>query len=312
LNGFAAPAPINTMNKTLLCRLAAVLSLAMLGTASPTPAGASTFPALNDPKSPETHAGKFVWAELFTSDAAAATKFYTAVFSWTASTVVEHGDTYTVFSNDGHPVAGLRQRTVAKAGHPARWIHYASVTDIDAALSVVAKAGGEVRAPARKFPKLGSLAIATDSEGSPFGLLQSSSGDSADNEPANGGWNWCHLFVKNPKAAADFYRQVLGYEVAPDSRTGSGSELLLSTGGVNRGGASVLPDSEEAKPGWLGVVRVISLDEALARVPSLGGEVMVPPHDAAFGSRFAVIADPTGGTVGIVQYVDNANPATRP
>ena len=300
------------MNKTLPCRLATVLSLAMMAIASITPARAASFPALNDPKSGETHAGKFVWAELFTSDAAAATKFYTGVFSWTAATVVEHGDTYTVFSNDGHPVAGLRQRTVAKPGHPARWIHYVSVTDIDAALSVVAKAGGEVRAPARKFPNLGSLAIATDNEGSPFGLLQSSSGDSADNEPTNGGWNWSHLFVKNPKAAAEFYRQVFNYEVAPDSRTGSGSELLLSTGGVNRGGVSVMPDSEGAKPGWLGVVRVISLDETLVRVPSLGGEVMVPPHNAAFGSRFAVIADPTGGTVGIVQYIDNANPATRP
>jgi len=135
------------MNKTLPCRLATVLSLAMMAIASITPARAASFPALNDPKSGETHAGKFVWAELFTSDAAAATKFYTGVFSWTAATVVEHGDAYTVFSNDGHPVAGLRQRTVAKPGHPARWIHYVSVTDIDAALSVVAKAGGE-RPPA--------------------------------------------------------------------------------------------------------------------------------------------------------------------
>jgi len=301
------------MHKTLLHGLATALSLATtLGIASSTSAGAATFPALNDPGSGEAHPGKFVWAELFTSDSAAATKFYTGVFAWTATTLEMHGAAYTVFSNGSHPVAGLRQRNSTAPGHPSRWIHYISVADIESAASIVAKAGGELRAHARKFPKMGLLAIATDSEGSPFGLLQSSSGDSADNEPANGGWNWCHLFVKNPKAAADFYRQVLGYEVAPDSRTGSGSELLLSTGGVNRGGASVLPDSEEAKPGWLGVVRVISLDEALARVPSLGGEVMVPPHDAAFGSRFAVIADPTGGTVGIVQYVDNANPATRP
>lgn len=284
----------------------------MLGAASALPARAAKFPPLNDPKSGETHPGKIVWAELFSSDAAAATKFYTGVFSWTAATVVEHGDTYTVFSNDGRAVAGLRQRTVAKSGHPSRWIHYVSVSDIDATLSAVAKAGGEVRAPARKFPSMGSLAIATDNEGSPFGILQSSSGDSADNEPTNGGWNWCHLFVKNPTAAADFYRRVFGYEVAPDTRTGSGSQVLLSTGGVNRGGVSVMPDRDDAKPGWLGVVRVINIDETLARVPSLGGEVMVPPHDAAFGSRFAVIADPTGGTVGIVQYTDNANPATRP
>jgi len=301
------------MNKTHLHRLATALAFTtMLGIGSLPSAKAASFPALNNPSSAETHPGKIVWAELFTSDSAAATKFYTGVFSWTAATVEQHGETYTVFSNGGRPVAGLRQRTNTTSGHPSRWIHYVSVANIDSALSTVAKAGGEVRAPARKFPNMGSLAIATDNEGSPFGILQSTSGDVADNEPTNGSWNWCHLFVKNPKNAADFYRQVFNYDVTPDSRTGSGSELLFSSGGVNRGGVSVLPNREDAKPGWLGVIRVANLDETLAQVPTLGGEVMVAPHDAAFGSRFAVIADPTGGTVGLVQYIDNANPANRP
>ena len=73
-----------------------------------------------------------------------------------------------------------------------------------------------------------------------------------------------------------------------------------------------LPDREDAKPGWLGVVRVESIDETLARAVKLGGEVLVSPRAAAFESRFAIIADSTGGTVGLVEYVDNANPANRP
>jgi predicted enzyme related to lactoylglutathione lyase len=100
--------------------------------------------------------------------------------------------------------------------------------------------------------------------------------------------------------------------VTPDARTGKKNELLLSSGVFNRGGVSVLLDREDAKPGWLGVIRVTNLDEMLARVPALGGEVILAPHDAALGSRFAVIADPTGGTVGVVEYVNNANPANRP
>jgi len=47
-------------------------------------------------------------------------------------------------------------------------------------------------------------------------------------------------------------------------------------------------------------------------VPGLGGEIVIAPHGAAFGSRFALIADPTGGTVGVVEYVNNANPVNRP
>jgi predicted enzyme related to lactoylglutathione lyase len=75
------------------------------------------------------------------------------------------------------------------------------------------------------------------------------------------------------------------------------------------GGIAPLPDGNDVKPSWLGVIRVADLDQTLARVPGLGGEVLVPPHPVEFGSRFAIILDSTGGTIGLVQYLDNANPA---
>jgi predicted enzyme related to lactoylglutathione lyase len=310
---FALAVLIKTMHTISVYRLASVLAVTtLLGIGFPASARAAIFPPLNDPATNEAHSGKFVWAELFTADSAAATKFYSGVFGWTAVTLDQHGVTYTVFSNGNHPVAGLRQRSVPVATRAARWINYIAVTDIALALSRVTKASGEVRAPAREFPQIGSQAIITDNEGSPVGLLQSSSGDSADTEPAPGDWNWFHLFVKNPTAAADFYRQVFSYDVAPDTRTEKKNELLLSSGTFNRGGISALPDREDAKPGWLGVIRVTNLDETLARVPALSGEVVVAPHDATLGSRFAVIADPTGGTVGVVEYVNNTNPVNRP
>jgi predicted enzyme related to lactoylglutathione lyase len=301
------------MHLTSIYRLAAVLAVTTLsGIEFPAFARAAQFPPLNDPATKEAHPGKFVWAELHTADSAAATKFYSGVFGWTAVTLDQQGVTYTMFSNGNHPVAGLRQRSPSAAKRASRWINYIAVTDIASALSIVTKAGGVVRAPARDFPQIGSQAIITDNSGSPVGLLQSSSGDAADVEPAPGTWNWFHLSAKSPPAAADFYRQVFNYDVGPDARPGKEKELLLSSGAFNRGGISVLPDREEAKPGWLGVIRVANLDETLARVPALGGEVVVAPHDASFGSRFAIIADPTDGTVGVVEYVNNANPVNRP
>jgi uncharacterized protein len=302
--------PMHTHNINRYAKSLAVATLVGIGLSSL--ARAEDFPALNVPASTETHPGKFVWAELHTADPALATKFYTGVFGWTAATIEQQGVTYTVFNNGDHPVAGIRQRSISGAGHAARWINYIAVTDLTSALSNVAKAGGVVRAPARQFPKIGLQAIITDSQGAPLGLLQSSSGDSADVEPVTGGWNWFHLFVKDPEAAGVFYRQVFNYEVAPDTRSGKKNEWLLSTGDFNRGGVSLLRDDKDAKPGWLGVIRVANLDAALARVPGLGGEIVIAPHDAAFGSRFALIADPTGGTVGMVEYVNNANPVNRP
>jgi predicted enzyme related to lactoylglutathione lyase len=74
-------------------------------------------------------------------------------------------------------------------------------------VKLVTKAGGQVRAEARDFPDRGAQAIIADNEGSTIGLLQSSSGDSADGEPKPGDWNWFELFVKQPQVVAAFYRR---------------------------------------------------------------------------------------------------------
>ena len=54
------------------------------------------------------------------------------------------------------------------------------------------------------------------------------------------------------------------------------------------------------------------MDKMLEKVPALGGKVLVEPRSAEFGSRFAIIQDSTGGTVGLVQYIETENPAKTP
>jgi uncharacterized protein len=295
-----------------LHRLAAVLSMtSLLGTVRPAAALTATFQPLNDPATTEHHPGKFVWADLFTTDPVAATRFYSGLFGWTANTITQGGKAYTVFSNGSQPVAGLAPRPPSNIKRPSRWIGYIAVTNIAAALKLVTNAGGQVRADARDFPQRGAQAIIADNEGSTVGLLQSTSGDSPDIEPRPGDWNWFELFVKQPQAVSNFYRRVINYDVAPDLRTERKHDFLLGSDGVDRAGVAPLPDSEDAKPGWLCVVRVASIEEMVARVVRLGGEVLVAPRPAAFGSRFAIIADSTGGTVGLVEYVDNENPANH-
>jgi hypothetical protein len=102
------------MHATIAYRLATALAVTtLLGFVLPVSGRAAEFPALNDPATTENHPGKFVWAELFTADSAAAEKFYSGLFGWTAVTLDQHGVNYTVFSNGNHPVAGLRQRSVS-------------------------------------------------------------------------------------------------------------------------------------------------------------------------------------------------------
>ncbi len=290
----------------------AVTTTLGVGQAASARAGTFEFQPLNDPASTERHPGKFIWADLFTTDPVAATKFYSGLFGWTANVITQEGKTYTVFSNGSRPVAGLAPRPTTKAKRPSRWIGYIAVADVAATLKRVPKASGQVRAEAREFPRRGVQAIIADNEGATVGLLQSASGDFDDDEPKPGDWNWFVLYVKNPKAVAGFYHEILGYDVAADTRTERKNDYLLSSGGLARAGVAPLPIRDDAQSGWLGVVRVEKLDEALTRAVALGGEVLVAPRPVAYESRFAIISDSTGGSIGLVEYADNANPANRP
>lgn len=293
-------------------RLAPFLAAAALMAAGfPSSARAANFPPLNAPASAGLIPGKLVWADLFTTNPDEATKFYTGLLGWTASPLEQKGKGYIVFSAAGVPVAGLVPRSVTGANHPSRWIGYVSVPDIDAALDRVTKNGGIIRAPARKFPDRGREAIIADKDGVPLGLIQSSSGDAPDLQPLAGTWNWFELYSKAPKDTGDFYNQVLGFDVAPETNSDRKSDFVLSSGGRARAGIAPF-ESDNEKARWLGVIRVEDLDATLAKVPALGGEVLVAPHSVEFGSRFAVVLDSTGGTVGLVQYIDSANPANSP
>lgn len=302
------------MSTLSVFRLAMLFALTpLLGSALAAPVrAAEPFQPLNTPATKEHLPGKFVWADLFTTDPVAATKFYSGLFGWTANVITQEGKAYTVFSNGSRPVAGLAPRPPSNSKRPSRWVAYIAVTKMTSTLQLVTKAGGQVRAEARDFPDRGWQAIISDNEGSTIGLLQSTSGDAPDDEPKAGDWNWFELYVKQPQAVSAFYRQVIDYQTAPDTRTERKNDFLLSSGGIARAGVAPLPDREDAKPGWLGVVRVTDLDAALVRTVKLGGEVLLPPRAAAYESRFAIIADSTGGTVGLVEYVDNANPTARP
>ncbi len=294
-------------------RLATLVSVAFVcGMAHATPARTDGFPPLNAPPTPVHVPGKFIWADLFTTDPVGATKFYSGLFGWTANVITQNGKNYTVFSNGSRPVAGLAPRPAAKAYRPSRWIAYLAVADLAATLKLVTPASGQVRASARDFPLRGIQAIIADNEGATVGLLQSSSGDSTDSEPQPGDWNWFELYVSNPRVAAGFYREIFGYEVAPDLRTERRNDFILSSGGLARAGVAPLPIRDDAQSGWLGVIRVVDLDATLVRTVALGGEVLLTPRPVAYDSRFAIIADSTGGSVGLVEYAGHANPANRP
>ena len=301
------------MHKIPISKRAPFLAgVALMSLGMAVPARAALFPPLAAPPTTEHRPGKLVWAYLFTSNPDAATKFYCGLLGWTATSIDQKGKAYIVFKNNGELVAGLAPRSAAKADQPSRWIGYVSVTDIQGSLAAVKENGGKVHAPAKNFPDRGYQAIISDNEKNPIGLLQSTSGDPPDDTTVPGEWNWFVIYSKDPGATAAFYHKALGYDVAPETHSGRKSEFVIASGGNSRAGISALPSDGDLRPSWLGVILVADMDTTLEKVAALGGKVLVEPRAAEFGSRFSIILDPTGGTVGLVQYVASTDSPKTP
>ena len=282
-------------------------------------AGAADFPPLSDTTpSGEHFPGKFIWADLFTPDPAAAQAFYTGLFGWEATTIertTTSGTThsYIVMANGGEPVAGLAHLSsrMQDAVH-GRWVGYVSVPDVAKALAAATAAGGRVLFPAKDLPRRGTQAIFVDPESAELGVLHSSSGDPGEYTPDAGDWTWAQLFARDPAAEGRFYASVAGWEVLPDTRGDRPNVFILASGGYSRASVAPLPPRPKATPAWLLFVRVADVKAAAAKAISLGGRVLVAPSDTPTEYWRAVIADPTGAVIGLVQLQEPGQSKEQP
>jgi predicted enzyme related to lactoylglutathione lyase len=120
--------------------------------------------------------GSFVWYELLTTDAEAASRFYGEVIGWAARDAGVPGVSYRLFSNHGQDVAGHMS---IPEGAPAQmrpsWIGYVGVEDVDASVMAIAADGGRVHMPAMDMPGVGRMAMVSDPQGVPFYVMRGAS-----------------------------------------------------------------------------------------------------------------------------------------
>jgi len=82
--------------------------------------------------------------------------------------------------------------------------------------------------------------------------------------------------------------------------------LILSSDDYARASANTFPvDSARRHPHWLNYVRVDNAVAAAAKAVSMGGRVLVEPHADRHGGMVAVIADPAGAPVGLMEWTDS-------
>ncbi len=280
-------------------------------------AQAENLPPINSPATIEYHSGKFIWGDLLTDNPSIAAKFYTDLFGWTAQPVAlttsSGSKPYIVLSNDGRPVAGvaLRPKRMRDEAH-GRWVSYVSVPDVSQALATAVAAGGRVISKAKNLPDRGTQAVFADAEGAILGLMHSVTGDPGEYLPDPGDWTWAELFARDPAAAGGFYQKVAGYEFMPDTRTPRTDDFVLISGGYSRASVLPVPDRPKAHPVWLFFVRVANVKETVAKAVTLGGRVAVAPSDTPDQYWRAVIVDPSGAHLGVVEIEAPASGKEQP
>ena len=259
-------------------------------------------PALNNPASELKIPGKFIFADYFTSDITAAKAFYGNVFGWQWRWITAD-QSYGMFYQGDVAIAGvaLRESSTPNTAY-GRWIHYLSTGDVAAKVAAVSKAGGRVLLEPQTLPDRGILAVVADADGAPFGLLNSSSGDPADYRSEVGEWLWVSLFSNDVKKAAHFYQNLLGYEVIDAEDTDNELDVILSKNGYARAGIGQLPESSESHPSWLGYIYVDNVTAYLTKAVAQGAEVLVPPNAALMDGKMAVIADPLGAPIALINW----------
>lgn len=238
--------------------------------------------------------GKVIWNDLITDDLDATRAFYGALFGWTFERSSSgKGGRYMLARLGDVYVAGIVEvKSKNRAQRLSRWLPYVSVGNVDSAISIASSGGATLIVPARDVT-FGRVAAIIDPQGAVIGLAQSRIGDPDDatTSPGLGRVVWTELLANDTDAAAQFYRDVVGYEPSTISRRG-GQYTMLTQGGKNRAG--LLKNPTDAKPVWLTYFGVDDPVAAMGRLEALGGAVIAPASPRLREGTMALVTDPTG------------------
>jgi hypothetical protein len=261
-------------------------------------------PPIADPANVEHHPGKVIWADLITPDLAASKRFYGGLFGWSFQDLRVGNSAYAIATLGGHPVAGLFEKSIPTGEHrqPA-WLTFIAVRNLEQARSEALAHGAKLLAPPKTYADRGTQAVFTDPQGAVFAALASSSGDGGDYLAAPGEWIWSSLLTDDPAASAAFYKTVFGYEVFDLPRDDDAQHAVLAADDYARAGIHSLPPGHR-HPHWINFVRVADASRTAAQAVALGGRILVEPRADRHGGQLAVVADPQGAPIGLMEWSD--------
>lgn len=239
-------------------------------------------------------AGTPCWVDYGAADLDAAKAFYAELLGWAYTGGDPEFGGYLNATVEGAQAAGMGPQM--DPSDPPRWTTYFATDDAAATVTRIRDAGGTVIVEPMEVGPMGTMVIALDPQGNPFGLWQSGThtGVRVYNEP--GALVWNEAAVDDPEAARAFYAAVFGFRF--DEVPDAGGYTTFAADDRPMGG---LGGHQPGSPkGWTTCFAVASADDAVAMVESRGGKVVMAPMDTPFG-RFAVVEDPWAAPFTVMQ-----------
>jgi len=244
--------------------------------------------------------GTFSWADLATTDQAAAKTFYGALFGWEAEDLpVGDGAYYSMQSVDGKNVAAIAQQPARQrdAGVPPLWQSYVTVESADAVAARAQELGATVHAPPFDVMEAGRMAVIQDPQGAFFMIWEPKQHIGASLVNSAGALVWNELASPDLDGAAKFYGDLFGWTAEPFEASPT-RYLSIKNGGANNGGMRE-PQPQEP-PNWLVYFGTDDIDASLAKVEELGGTKLSGPIDIGIG-KIGIVQDPQGATFALWQ-----------
>jgi predicted enzyme related to lactoylglutathione lyase len=132
----------------------------------------SLSPYAAEPERPAV--GTFCWEELYTSDPAAAAKFYAAAFGYS----VEETDmgpmgVYRILKRGDRQTAGITKNLAGGPQMP-HWAEYIAVANVDDVTKRAEKLGAQVHMPPADIPNVGRFSVVRDPTGAAIALFTGS------------------------------------------------------------------------------------------------------------------------------------------
>lgn len=248
--------------------------------------------------------GRFVWYDLMTKDVNASKRFYGALFGWRFEETKRNERPYVIARIASDPVAGFVDvSSMADAG--PQWLSFMAVTNVDTTVGLVKAAGGKVLVEPREIASIARAAVVTDPQGAPLGLAQLHKAIPGVVDPQHAvasRFFWQEYLAGDAPKALDFYKRLAGYE-STIKETRLGVEYhVLRTATLPRAGLFQLPDASDVLPSWLPYVLVADPSAVAAKVPALGGTIVLPAAQERRNGSLVVITDPGGALLALQKY----------